>query len=150
MKLYTPSKEEALVLLNGPAQFLGFSVVEDSLPPAFLLERAVKPQSNYWDMPRLFIDLNSDQIIGSACFKAEPKDGKVEIGYGVSHRRRCQGFASEGVALLVEEAFASGVVDTVLASTTPNNISSKKVLEKLGFRVYGNGVDEDEGRWSYG
>jgi len=145
MRLHTPNSEEIATLLTGPLRFCGWTVVEDSLPPSFLLERALDTQSTDWLVPRLLIDDGNGELVGSACFKSEPKDGTVEIGYGVSALRRGRGLATAGVALLVQEAFASPLVDTVVASTVPTNTASQRVLEKSGFVVTGAGVDEDEG-----
>ena len=145
MKLHTPTQEEAAALLAGPACFLGCQVVEEALPPAFLLERALGPQCSHWLMPRLFLDDTRREVVGSACFIAEPGDRKVVIGYGVSRHRQGRGFATAGVALLVKEAFASSLVDAVVASSAPANAASRRVLEKSGFAICGSGVDPDEG-----
>jgi ribosomal-protein-alanine N-acetyltransferase len=142
MKLYTPSKEEAAGLLAGPAQFRGLSICEFALPPAFLLERAIAAEDGGWSMPRLFCDESNAQIVGSGAFKSEPRNRKLEIGYGVAPARRCRGFATEGVRLLAEEAFSSGLVDEVLAEVSPENEASRRVLEKAGFTIYGSGEDD--------
>ena len=145
MKLHIPTKMDARVLLTSPGDFLGYAVVEGSLPPAILLERAVETQASNWLMPRLFCDEDRREVVGSACFKTVPKDRKVEIGYGVASLRRCRGHATTGLALMVVEAFASSQVDTVLAASSPTNVASRRVLQKCGFVVYGLGTDDDEG-----
>ncbi len=145
MKLHTLTKEDARVLLTSPGHFQGYAVVEGSLPPAFLLERGADAQASSWLMPRLFCYEAQREIVGSACFKSEPKDGKVEIGYGVASLHRCRGHATAAVALMVMEAFASSQVDTVLASCSPKNVASRRVLQKCGFVVYGLGTDDEEG-----
>ena len=145
MKLYIPTKADARVLLALPEGFQGYAVVEGSLPPAILLERGAELQTSSWLMPRLFCDEDQREVVGSACFKSVPKDRKVEIGYGVASLRRCRGHATTGLALMVMEAFASSQVDTVLASSSPRNVASRRVLQKCGFVVYGLGTDDDEG-----
>ena len=87
----------------------------------------------------------SSSTASSACFKGAPKERRVEIGYGIAPMRRSRGFATAGAALMVAEAFASGEVDCVLASALPDNVASVRVLEKLRFVRYGEGMDE-EGR----
>jgi RimJ/RimL family protein N-acetyltransferase len=94
-------------------------------------------------MPRLFLDDESGRVVGSAGFKSAPKGRRVEIGYGVSTAFRCHGYATEGVTLLTNEAFASGLVDEVDATTDRANHSSGRVLEKAGFVNYGLGEDAD-------
>ncbi len=145
MRLYVPTKAEAGFLLGAPTEFRGYAVVRDSLPPAVLLERGRDCLSSGWRMPRLFIDEQRREVVGSACFKSEPREGKVEIGYGVAAARRSRGHATAGVSLLVAEAFEVSEVIMVLAAASPNNAASRRVLQKCGFVICGAGVDEEEG-----
>src|SRR5476651_1391606 len=108
MKLYLPTKAEAADLLAGPAQFRGLVICAEALPPRFLLERAIASDDGDWLMPRLFVDEAGSRIVGSGAFKSAPRQRRMEIGYGVSSTCRCRGYATEGVKLLVAEAFSSG------------------------------------------
>jgi len=141
MRLHIPSLTEAKELLAAPARFRGQSVLPDALPPPVRLENAIAADDHYWTMPRLFLDDESGRVVGSAGFKFAPKDRRVEIGYGVSKAFRSRGYATEGVTLLTNEAFASGLVDEVDATTDRANRSSGRVLEKAGFVNYGSGED---------
>ena len=94
-------------------------------------------------MPRLFVDEVSDRIVGSGGFKYAPRESRVEIGYNVSPDCRGRGFATDGVTLLCEEAFSSGLVSEILVETSLANVASKRVLEKAGFTLYGSGVDNE-------
>jgi len=143
MRLHIPSLQEAKELLASPAQFRGQAVPADALPPAVLLEKAIASDDYYWLMLRLFLDDRSGRVLGSGGFMFAPKDRRVEIGYGVSAAFRCHGYATEGVALLTEEAFASGLVDEVDANTAQSNRPSQRVLEKAGFINHGSGEDAD-------
>jgi [ribosomal protein S5]-alanine N-acetyltransferase len=150
MKLCVPSKEEATRLLAEPAQFRGLLVCKGALPPSFILERALAAADGRWLMPRLFWDEAGDRIVGSGGFKSEPQAGKIQIGYGVAPACRGRGYATDGVTLLIEEAFSSGQVTAVLAETLLSNGASKRVLEKAGFIICGSGHDEEGpiNRWA--
>jgi hypothetical protein len=143
MRLHIPSLAEAKELLATRARFRGQSVLPDALPPPVRLENAIAADDHYWTMPRLFLDDESGRVVGSAGFKFAPRDRRVEIGYGVSMAFRCHGYATEGVTLLTNEAFASGLVDEVDATTDRANHSSGRVLEKAGFVNYRSGDDAD-------
>ena len=143
MRLHIPSLHEAKELLASPAQFRGQAVPADALPPAVLLEKAIASDDYYWLIPRLFLDDRSGRVVGSGGFRFAPKDRRVEIGYGVSAAFRCHGYATEGVTLLTDEAFASGLVDEVDANTAQSNRPSQRVLEKAGFVNYGSGDDAE-------
>jgi len=142
MKLFTPSKKEAGELLLGPGEFRGLVVCAEALPPAFFWERAMAAEGADWIMPRLFVDEVAGRVVGAGGFKYAPKEGRVEIGYGVSSACRGNGYATQGVLWLCEEAFSSGLVAEVLAETSPFNLASQRVLEKAGFTWYGSGTDD--------
>jgi RimJ/RimL family protein N-acetyltransferase len=143
MRLHIPSLKEAKELLATPPQFHGHVVFADALPPAVLLEKAIASDDHFWLMPRLYLDDESGQVVGSGGFKFAPRNRRVEIGYGVSAAFRCRGHSTEGVKLLTDEAFASGLVDGVDADTAQCNHASQRVLEKAGFMNYGSGEDAD-------
>ena len=90
----------------------------------------------------MIVQNSSGRIIGGCGFKNKPKDGRVEIGYGVAPNSRGQGGATAAVKLLVELALTGGARE-VLAEGTPENLASTRVVQKLGFVNTGTRVDED-------
>ena len=98
----------------------------------------------FWCAPRLFCDASLRLIMGSGFFKASSAPNTVEIGYGVAEAHEGKGYASAGVARMVEEAFAHGV-DAVTAETSIHNPASQRVLEKNGFRRIGQREDKEDG-----
>ena len=86
--------------------------------------------------------------IGELCFKGLSAEGIVEIGYGISEEYQNNGYATEAVKAILEWAFSHLEVNVVEAETDPENIASKRVLEKCGFAL--NGVIGEEGpRWAF-
>ena len=89
--------------------------------------------------------------VGSGGFKGPPDaDGIVEIAYGVAPEHQGRGYATEAAEALVAYAFSSGQVRVVRAHTLPDNVASKRVLEKCGFRFIGEVDDPEDGlvwRW---
>ena len=144
MKLIVPSKEEVANLLVAPGIFRDFSVCAEALPPVVMLEQALASEEGLWLTPRLFCVERAFQIVGSGGFKSGPRDGRVEIGYGIAPMCRRRGYGTEGVRLLVEEAFASERIDEVFAEVAVWNEASQSLLRKLGFRVL-EGIIGDEG-----
>jgi ribosomal protein S18 acetylase RimI-like enzyme len=143
MILYTPTKKAAADLVGSASHFGGMEIAEGALPPRILFEIAIAAASSAWLMPRLFVDERRGRVVGSGGFKGEPKEQRVEIGYGVAPIYRGQGYATEGVRLVCEEAFSSGFVSEILADTLLSNIASQRVLEKVGFTVFGVRTDEE-------
>ena len=116
---------------------------DEEIAPRFLLEQAIAdlrqdPDSAFWLAPRLMVV--EQQIVGMGGFKGLPHQGAIEIGYGVILSQQRQGFATEAVAFLVEEAFSMAEVQTVLAHTIPKNRASQRVFEKERFYPRGESV----------
>ncbi|MGK5739851.1 GNAT family N-acetyltransferase [Micromonospora sp. URMC 103] len=73
------------------------------------------------------------QAIGGIGFKGQPKDGSVEVGYGLAPSARGNGYAAEAVIALLTVAGDHGL-DRVVADTDRGNIASQRTLERAGFR----------------
>jgi RimJ/RimL family protein N-acetyltransferase/ubiquinone/menaquinone biosynthesis C-methylase UbiE len=73
---------------------------------------------------------------------------EVEIGYGIAKGHRCNGYATEAAKAAVWFAFEKAEQEVLCAIVKPENIASRRVVEKVGF-VYGgvrtapdeNGID---------
>ena len=73
-----------------------------------------------------------DSVLGDIGFKGKPnEDQTVEIGYGFIEKYWNQGYATEAVRELIDWAFKTGEVETIIAETLIDNYSSMRVLEKL-------------------
>jgi len=73
-------------------------------------------------------------VVGDIGFHTPPRDGVVEIGYGLAEAARGQGYATEALTALTAWALAQPGVRRVTADTTPDNAPSQRVLERSGFR----------------
>lgn len=99
-----------------------------------------EPKSRLWHTGWK-ICLHGGICIGDAGFKGGPKNGAVEIGYGIEAQYRNQGYTTEAVGCLLRWAFAQKDVYFIEAETDPENIASQRVLQKLGFTLYGSGEE---------
>jgi ribosomal-protein-alanine N-acetyltransferase len=57
-----------------------------------------------------------------------------EVGYSLVMEARSQGYASEALQAVVDEAFAAAELDEVQACIVPENEASRRVLDRTGFR----------------
>jgi [ribosomal protein S5]-alanine N-acetyltransferase len=133
--LTLPTLDEAQALLADPFHFRSLPVLEGALPPAFVFEAALVQAGTSWLMPRLLIE--GTALVGAAGFKGEPKNRTVEIGYNIAPAFQRRGFATQAASLLLDEAFATGEVDRVIARISPANTASRRVLEKMRFIRHG-------------
>ncbi|MFZ5979028.1 MAG: GNAT family N-acetyltransferase [Candidatus Zixiibacteriota bacterium] len=117
--------------------FRSYQFTPGAVPPVIVftsaLERRRAGESWFWCAPRLFYFPAENLIIGSGCFKNSPDNGEVEIGCGVAESHRRRNLATEGVRLLLAEAFSKPEVTAVTAETAVGNTASGRVLEKAGF-----------------
>ena len=126
---------------------VGRRALEGALPPDFVARRALEHMTDGtpagW-CSTYYVVRNRDQaVVGSCGFKGPPKNGSVEIGYGVAPDSRNEGIATEAVRALLGLAFESGQVQAVLAQVSPANLSSTRVVLKLAFKRAGEQVDHD-------
>jgi [ribosomal protein S5]-alanine N-acetyltransferase len=80
------------------------------------------------------IEKESSQVIGAAGFNVRETVGKIEIVYHFSKSSWGKGFATEAAKACIELAEINRNVKTIYASADPDNASSIKILEKLGFQ----------------
>ncbi|GAK57620.1 acetyltransferase, GNAT family protein [Candidatus Vecturithrix granuli] len=83
-------------------------------------------------------------LVGAGGYFGPPgESGEIEIGFSVIPAWQALGYATEIARALVERAFADVHVNNVIAHTAPENLASRKVLEKCGFHYVG--LDADSG-----
>lgn len=63
-------------------------------------------------------------------------EGSAELGYWIAEEYWGNGYATESSKALIEHAFNDLDVKKIYATYRTENIRSKRVLEKLGFRYY--------------
>ncbi len=69
-----------------------------------------------------------------------PTSALAIIGYSMSPAHQGRGYATEAAGALVDRLFDRLHVHRVAATLDPANVSSARVLERLGFRYEGRGV----------
>jgi RimJ/RimL family protein N-acetyltransferase len=72
------------------------------------------------------------QVVGGIGFHGPPRDGLVEVGYGVVPSVRGQGVATGSLRLILELAGRLDGVKRVCGRTNPDNIASQKVMLGAG------------------
>ena len=123
----------------------GYSCAVEALPPHFVASRALEQMAAgvpvYWCSTFYIVVTANQHIVGSCGFKHAPRDGMVEIGYGISPDCRKQGAATAAVQALLQLAFEGGATQ-VMAQVNPENLASTRVVQKLGFVNAGSYVDD--------
>ena len=109
-----------------------------------MLEGCIKePENRLW-YAAWFLELRDEPglIVGDLCFKGAPKEGSVEVGYGLREGFCKKGYMREALRAMTEWAFAQPGVRCVEAETGPDNFDSQKVLAVCGFLPTGEVGEE--------
>lgn len=87
--------------------------------------------------------LLGESVVGTIGCKGAPRDGAVEVGYGVAPSARRRGVAGAALAQLLSRLDEYGLV--VEAETLADNAPSQAVLARHGFAAVGSRHDPDVG-----
>lgn len=85
--------------------------------------------------------LLAGEVVGGIGFHGPPRDGLVEIGYGVVPSVRGQGVASLALRHILELAAGFEQVRRVCGRTTPDNVASQRVMLSSGMQLVGRDPD---------
>jgi len=79
--------------------------------------------------------VRDDAAIGWISLRINDRAPHVgELGYSLVDEARGQGFASEALRAVVDQAFVDSELDELNACTVPENTASRSVLLRTGFR----------------
>lgn len=123
----------------------GLTVEFGALPPPQVARRIVAALDNgtlpQWCVSCLVIEKEARRVVACCNFKGSPKDGSVEIGYGVSPSHWGKGVGTAAALFLVGLAKKSSLVRVVVANISPDNYASQRIASKLGFVNSGKVID---------
>ena len=95
-----------------------------------------------WDLAIVGEEAGKEVLVGCIALTMQRGSRQAELGYWVGRRYWGHGVAPEAAAQLLNWAFATLPLDSVVASALEENERSGRVLLRLGFRETGKGVRE--------
>ena len=118
-------------------------------PPHTDIEDSLNIIKTVFVRPECYAITKDNQIVGSIELLIHPNgnhwwgEGSAELGYWVGEQYQRQGYATEACKILIKRAFVDLNIERIYATYKKENIASKRVLEKLGFRYYSqlNNID---------
>jgi len=84
---------------------------------------------------RLVVRRSDRLVLGSIDLKGPPRDGTVEIGWGLIEAARRQGYAREAAEAVVQWLSTRAEVERVTAAVAPSNLPSIRIAEALGMTM---------------
>jgi RimJ/RimL family protein N-acetyltransferase len=105
-----------------------------------LSEAALRRDIGHWDTHRFGLwvirDRASGQLVGRGglVHTIVGGSGGVEVGWAVRHERWGEGIATEMARAALDAAAGELELDEVVSMTLPDNVASRRVMEKIGLR----------------
>jgi RimJ/RimL family protein N-acetyltransferase len=81
------------------------------------------------------------EVAGGIGFHGPPREGLVEVGYGVVPSVRGRGVATAALGLILAVAAGYEQVRRVCGRTTPDNVASQRVMLHAGMQLVGRDPD---------
>jgi RimJ/RimL family protein N-acetyltransferase len=112
------------------------------------MQLAAEPARAPWSV-RAMVRRDDRVMVGFVNFHGPPGTndieaaGAAELGWTVFPEHRRKGYATETARRLMDWARAEHGVRRFISSTTPDNVPSLRVHEKLGFHRTGQVVDDE-------
>ena len=131
-----PEHEAALCALLGDHR-VGATLGGAQSPEA--VRRALARHGEHWDAHGygywMFLDRETGEPVGRGGLSRAHVGGRdeVEVGWAVMPAHWGQGYATELGAASVDVAFERLGLPDLVAYTLPDNLPSRRVMEKLGF-----------------
>jgi len=127
-------------LMNTPKfiQYIGDRDIKSVVSAKDYIKTKMLPQLQRLGYSNYTIFQKSDNIKIGTCglYDREGMDG-IDIGFAFLPEYEGQGFAYEATNRLKEAAFEEFEIEEIKAITSKENISSQKLLEKLGLEMAG-------------
>ncbi|MEY4275626.1 MAG: hypothetical protein RIS26_89 [Actinomycetota bacterium] len=95
---------------------------------------------------RIIVDRSRNLAVGSVSFHASPDErGMVEIGIGIAPQEQGKGFAQEALRAMWDWVIDEPGVRFLRYTVSPTNLPSMAIIEKFGFPLIGEQIDEEDG-----
>jgi ribosomal-protein-alanine N-acetyltransferase len=92
-----------------------------------------------------YVAVSAGCAVGGGAFVGPPRENRVEIAYYTLKEFESRGFATQTAARLVAIARQSLPGIVITAYTLPEQNASTRVLQRLGFELFGDARDPDAG-----
>jgi [ribosomal protein S5]-alanine N-acetyltransferase len=99
--------------------------------------RLTDPNRDERDRFWVACERTSGELMGHAVLQRLDKTDIIEVGYALGTRWWGKGFATEAARALVDYGFETVALNLIAGVARPENLASRRVLEKAGLLYYG-------------
>ena len=134
-RIWSPADLGLAVALWGDARvsgLIGGPFTEQQVRERLELEISTQESSGfqYWSIFRLQDDVH----LGCCGLRPHPGDDALELGFHLLFEHWGQGYGSEAASAVMNHAFGRLGVEALFAGHHPENQTSARLLQRLGFR----------------
>ena len=143
LRPYRDADADALLALYGDAEVTRWwshePWSERQQAIEYLEKRVRRDRENSEFYPWAIAANSDDALIGTATlFEIDHTHRRGMIGYVLSPSMQGHGYAGDALRLLLEFAWTTLDLQRIEADTDPENTASRRLLERLGFRLEGS------------
>lgn len=145
MILETTKDDYARLILGRAPRDL--ELADTPIAPPEILEMLAGVAAGVWAVlsPASWLIVESNEVVGLCSITRQPKEGVIDIGYGVAPSRRGRGYAARAIGDIVVWARGCADVTAITAETSTTNVASQLVLRRNGFIRTGERIDDEDG-----
>jgi RimJ/RimL family protein N-acetyltransferase len=140
VRYFAPGDVPALARILGDPQVMRYSVrgMLDERAVGEFVYHCIECYHADGFGPMAVVDAAGGELIGFCGLNAEQVDGarEVEIGYRLDPRYWGMGLATEAVDAVLRYGFETLALASIIAIVQPQNLTSIRVLHKVGFEHY--------------
>ena len=92
-----------------------------------------------------YVAVDAGRAVGGGAFVGPPRNNRVEIAYFTRKELQGLGYATHTASALVEIARRANPSLVICAFTLRESSASTKILQRLGFKLFGDAQDPDAG-----
>ena len=134
---FTPGDLQDLAAIRADAdvmRYIGCGRPESLAEVQLILDKVLRHWNEHGFGPWALIEKPGNTLIGwcGLCYLENTRD--VEIAYGIAKQYWGQGLASEAAAATIKYGFEQLHLDRIVAVAWPDNVISRRLMEKLGLK----------------
>lgn len=137
LRRFTPGDLDAFAALNADADVMRY-IGDGKLQSRAQTEVRLNAFIEHWEQHGfgLWVTLEkaSNEFAGFCGLKYLDNTSEIEVGYRLAKRFWGMGLATEGAAASLVFGFKDLGLDRIVAVVQPENIASRRVIEKIGLR----------------
>jgi ribosomal-protein-alanine N-acetyltransferase len=123
-----------------------YAEIIDALDNFWLPNTLTYPEKYLWYTDWELVLKSANTSVGGMGFAGYPNEnGEAEIGYMIDGNHHNKGFATEALQTMITWAFTHQFVKAIIVHTYADNLPSRRLLDKCGFKQ----VEDVEGLLTY-